>query len=113
MMSENEESDVLNDVMKDKMLWALATFHDAFTELKSSEHGCKHISIQETINNCSNSLKTVSNAITANVSGDMDESGTFVTSLTESVMGVTAGLMKIAYAIEKLAESVSDLKPVV
>lgn len=112
MMSQNEESDVLGDVMKDKMLWALATFHDAFTELKSSEHGCKHISIQETLNNCSNSMKAVACAITANASGGHDAAGGFVTSLTESVMGVTGGLVKIAEAIEKLAESVSDLKPI-
>ena len=39
--------------------------------------------------------------------GGHDAAGCYVTSLTESVMGVTAGLCKIAEAIEKLSEAVS------
>lgn len=108
MTSKNEKGDMIDDVMKDKILWALATFHDAFCELKSNEHGSKNISIQETLNNCSNSMKAVAYAITANASGDHDAAGNFVTSLTESVMGVTDGLVKIAEAIEKLADAVAD-----
>lgn len=41
-------------------------------------------------------------------SGAEDATGTHVCSLTESVMGVTAGLCKIATAIESLADAVRD-----
>lgn len=37
-----------------------------------------------------------------------DASGGFVASLTEAVMGVTAGLFKIAGAIDALAEAVRE-----
>lgn len=40
-----------------------------------------------------------------------DAAGGDVSSLTESVMGVTAGLCKIADAIERLAEAVENQKP--
>jgi hypothetical protein len=42
--------------------------------------------------------------------GGNDATGGYVTSLTEGVMGVTAGLCKIAEAIEKLSEAVGRLK---
>lgn len=40
-----------------------------------------------------------------------DAAGGLVISLTEAVMGVTAGLMKIAAAISDLADAVREHKP--
>lgn len=37
-----------------------------------------------------------------------DEAGGTVTSLTEAAMGITAGLCKIAEAIDRLASAVED-----
>jgi hypothetical protein len=44
------------------------------------------------------------------VTGGHDATGGYVTSLTEAVMGVTAGLCKIAEAIHGLSQSVRDTK---
>lgn len=108
MMSEKERIEMIDDAIKEKFLWALDTFNRALTESRSTISGDRDISIQECLNNCASGLDKVANSITASASGDRDESGTFVTSLTESVMGVTAGLVKIAEAIETLADAVAD-----
>ena len=39
-----------------------------------------------------------------------DEAGGTVTSLTEAVMGITAGLVRVADAISELADSVETIK---
>ena len=53
----------------------------------------------------------IASAITADASPGNDSTGGSVGSLTEAVMGVTAGLCRIADAIESLAESVRESKP--
>lgn len=55
-------------------------------------------------------FKRIGDAITANVVGSNDESGGHVTSLTEAVMGMTAGLCRIADSISELAEAVREIK---
>ena len=52
------------------------------------------------------SVKRIASAITPNCTGNSDASGGHVESLTEAVMGTTAGLMAIASAISELAEAV-------
>jgi hypothetical protein len=54
--------------------------------------------------------RSIGDAITAHGAPGHDEAGGTVASLTEAVMGVTAGLCKIASAIEHLAEAVEDSK---
>lgn len=54
-------------------------------------------------------LARVSDAITSQAGGGIDETGGIVTCLTEAVMGVTAGLCKIAEAIDGLANAVRDV----
>ena len=53
-------------------------------------------------------IRSVSDAITAPVCGGPDETGGHVASLTEAVMGMTAGLIRIAEAIDGLASAVGD-----
>ena len=48
----------------------------------------------------------IADAITPNIVGNKDASGGHVESLTEAVMGVTAGLCAIAEAIDGLAAAV-------
>ena len=50
--------------------------------------------------------KQIGYAISANASPGEDATGGTVASLSESVMGVTAGLVQIADAINNLAEAV-------
>ncbi len=57
------------------------------------------------------SVKRIASAITPNVCGNNDASGGHVESLTEAVMGTTAGLMAIATAIDGLAVAVERISP--
>lgn len=52
------------------------------------------------------SAKRIGNAITPNICGNNDATGGHVESLTEAVMGMTSGMIRIADAIESLAEAV-------
>lgn len=52
--------------------------------------------------------RQIAEAITPNVAGSDDATGTHVESLTEAVMGLTRGACRIAKAIESLAEAVRD-----
>ena len=54
-------------------------------------------------------LRTIANSVTplSAMPGE-DASGTYVSSLTEAVCGVTAGIMAIANAISELAEAVRE-----
>jgi hypothetical protein len=54
-------------------------------------------------------LQRVANSITANVPGSRDETGEYVESLTEAVMGMTAALVQIANAISYLGEQVGNV----
>jgi hypothetical protein len=53
-------------------------------------------------------LQAIARAITANAVGGTDAAGGHVESLTEAVMGMTAGLIQIANAISDLAEAVRE-----
>lgn len=55
------------------------------------------------VHEISGALKKIAEAVVPAGSFGTDKAGTGVESLTESVMGVTAGLCKIADAIEHLA----------
>ncbi len=54
-------------------------------------------------------LTRIAHAITPNAAPGHDETGGTVASLTEAVMGVTAGLCRIAVAIEQHAAAVEAL----
>lgn len=58
--------------------------------------------IVEAAQNLANQVCRVSRAITPHAAPGHDEAGGAVSSLTEAVMGVTAGLCRIADAIEHL-----------
>lgn len=53
-------------------------------------------------------LKTVAHAISANAAPGRDECGGVVSSLSESVMGVTAGLVRVAEGLESIAEAIRE-----
>ena len=63
----------------------------------------------EAIGSAARNLNAVANAITANdAMPGPDEIGGRVSSLTEAVMGVTSGLVRIAQAISDLADAVRE-----
>jgi len=53
-------------------------------------------------------LKSVAHAISANAAPGTDECGGVVASLTESVMGITAGLVRVAEALESIANAIRE-----
>jgi hypothetical protein len=55
-------------------------------------------------------VRRLGDAITPNVVGCQDAAGGHVESLTEAVMGVTAGLVRIADALEELADAVRSAR---
>ena len=59
---------------------------------------------QELLNN----IRRLGEAITPNVVGSADRSGGHVESLTEAVMGITAGLFRIAESIDGLSEAIQE-----
>lgn len=60
-------------------------------------------------NETAEAVTRLANSISPNISGGQDAAGGYVTSLTEAVMGITAGLVKIATAIDNLASAHADL----
>lgn len=70
---------------------------------------CDDGNIANAIFSLSFSAKRIANAIDAgDASPGKDATGGHVASLTEAVMGVTAGLCRIASAIESLADAVRE-----
>jgi hypothetical protein len=67
--------------------------------------------LREILNGAAHAIGT---AITPHAAPGTDETGGTVTSLTEAVMGITAGLCRIAYAIDnagldRVAEAIDNL----
>ena len=52
--------------------------------------------------------RKIANAITKDVCGSHDAAGGYVESLTEAVMGLTASMVKIADAIDRVASAIED-----
>jgi hypothetical protein len=81
---------------------------DAILQTLQSPNVCdsnfEDANVVDVINALATATSRVANAITPNIAGNNDASGTHVASLTEAVMGVTAGLFAIAGAINDLAE---------
>lgn len=68
------------------------------------------VSVQQMIGDLSRSVYRVAESITPNVAGNRDKTDNYVSSLTEAIIGMTAGLCKIADSINNLADVVADLK---
>ena len=55
--------------------------------------------------NIEEAVRRLAAAITPNSIGSQDATGSHVESLTEAVMGITAGLVQIANAIDRVADT--------
>lgn len=51
-------------------------------------------------------LRAIAHAVSSDGAGNTDASGTYVNSLTEAVMGMTAALVNIQYELQALREAV-------
>lgn len=68
------------------------------------------ISIAKAVTELTEAARSVANAITPlGVLGSHDKAGTFAESLTEAVMGNTAGLVKIAESIDRFTAEVTAI----
>lgn len=67
--------------------------------------------VVDVLQRVSGSIRRVSSAICADDSPGQDETDGTVSCLTEAVMGVTAGLCRIASAIQDLADAVRESIP--
>jgi hypothetical protein len=65
-------------------------------------------SIEAQVSDLAAATFRVAAAITPNICGGKDASEGHVESLTEAVMGITAGLFEVAGAIRELAEAVRE-----
>jgi methyl-accepting chemotaxis protein len=83
-----------------------------FEYVASSTLGCNDSegSLVSAVEQLAESTKRIGDAITPNICGNADAAGGRVESLTEAVMGMTRGMMRIAEAIESLAEAVGEIK---
>lgn len=59
-------------------------------------------------NEVAQAIKSLKEAITPTAVGGKDATGGHVESLTEAVMGITAGLCRVADAINNLADAVRE-----
>ena len=56
-------------------------------------------------------LRAIADAITpADTAGRLDATGGFVSSLTEAGMGIAAGLVRVANALESVADAIRELR---
>jgi hypothetical protein len=65
-------------------------------------------SVEEAIDGLGGPIRQLARAVAAEAAPGTDETGGHVECLVEAVMGMTAGLCKIAEAIGELAEAVRD-----
>jgi hypothetical protein len=86
---------------------------DAIIRTLESPNVCdsnlENANVVDVINYLANSTRRIANAITPqNAEPGRDAVDTYVRSLTEAVCGVTGGLVRIANAIESLADAVRE-----
>ncbi len=65
---------------------------------------------QEELEEVARAIRSVGTAITADAQPSPDAVGGSVSSLTEAVMGMTAGLIEVAEALNNIADSISERK---
>lgn len=70
-----------------------------------SDSNMEAANVVDVINAVAQSNMRIARAITSPASAGTDAAGGHVESLTEAVMGITAGLLQVAEAIRELAEA--------
>jgi ABC-type transport system involved in cytochrome bd biosynthesis fused ATPase/permease subunit len=87
---------------------ATASFEAAATEEYGNERASTMAKKETDMDAAFEALRYLAHSITAKGEAGTDATGGIVMSLTEAVMGVTAGLVKIANAIDGLADSADN-----
>jgi hypothetical protein len=87
----------------DNVAEGLYTIADAITEASNPED--THLGYE--VKQLTGAANMIADAILPlNSTGITDDAGVFVNSLTEAVMGVTAGLIRVASALEDIAAAI-------
>lgn len=79
---------------------------EVFISPNVADSNLEPANVVDTIQQVASGLYAVRNSIAPNVAGGTDAAGGHVTSLTEACMGITAGLMAIASALESVAAAI-------
>lgn len=66
--------------------------------------------VEEALADLAYAATSIASSITPSVLPGTDATGGTVASLTEAVMGITAGLVQVAEAIDRLAEAVHRME---
>ena len=93
--------------MKDESMIAQAIL-TMLQSLNVSDSNGEVANVVDVIHDLAVAARRISTAITAPASPGTDATGGSVDSLTEAVMGITAGLVRIADAISGLADAVRE-----
>ena len=83
-----------------------SAIRDNLTSPNVADSNFEAANVVDVINRLASAVFRVGSAITAPAAPGHDAEGGTVASLTEAVMGVTAGLVRIANSISELAEAV-------
>lgn len=67
---------------------------------------CNPANVVDVLHDLAGAARKIGNAITPTVAGGNDATGGHVESLTEAVMGITSGLVRVAESISDLADAV-------
>lgn len=101
-------SEEIADAIKESFISNYGNVIDAIVDsFQNGGKGCDKDFITA-IDDLSDEVKRVAEAITPPAMPGKDACGGTVISLTESVMGITSGLVMVAEAIQELAESVRN-----
>jgi hypothetical protein len=85
-----------------------AALHAVFVSPNECDSNCEAANLVDGLFAAARSARAVALAITPAAAPGHDESGGTVISLTEAVMGITAGLHRIAEAVGDLADAVRE-----
>jgi hypothetical protein len=106
-----EESEVIADAIREAFVSDFGPLTDAVVDSFMRGGPNCDVGMVDTFIDLAYHTKQIASAITpVGVAGSLDATGGHVTSLTEAVMGATAGLVQIANAIQALAEAVNAKK---
>ena len=86
----------------------VAALHDVFTSPNVSDANLEAANLVDVGYFISRALWGVAHAVTEQASPGKDAAGGTVASLTESIMGITAGLMAVALSLDGIASAIRE-----
>lgn len=82
---------------------------DSFISPNVADSNLEAANVVDVIQGLATSARRIASAISADAAPGHDATGGVVASLTEAVMGITAGLMAVAESNEAIADAIREL----